>query len=54
MGKLSIEAFTKALLHSLAVNKEYAFDMFHQVDVNNLGYITFGLCNKTPAECWFD
>ncbi|XP_044270507.1 lysophosphatidylcholine acyltransferase isoform X2 [Tribolium madens] len=40
-GHLSAEDFSRALFHTLAINKEYAFEIFEQVDKNKLGYITF-------------
>ncbi|XP_068906492.1 lysophosphatidylcholine acyltransferase isoform X3 [Tenebrio molitor] len=41
LGRLSVEDFSKALFHTLAFSKEYAFEIFEQVDRNKLGYITF-------------
>jgi lysophosphatidylcholine acyltransferase/lyso-PAF acetyltransferase len=49
LGRLSVEDFSKALFHTLAFSKEYAFEIFEQVDRNKLGYITFGKnnCNSS-------
>ncbi|XP_063925658.1 lysophosphatidylcholine acyltransferase isoform X1 [Zophobas morio] len=40
-GRLSPEDFSKALFHTLAFSKDYAYEIFGQVDRNKLGYITF-------------
>lgn len=38
-----MDDFSKALFHTLSAQKEYAIDIFHQIDNTNLGYITFGM-----------
>ncbi|CAH1100178.1 unnamed protein product [Psylliodes chrysocephalus] len=40
-GRLSPEDFCKAVCQTLALNKEYALEVFEQVDRNRLGYITY-------------
>ncbi|KAJ8951400.1 hypothetical protein NQ314_007671 [Rhamnusium bicolor] len=41
-GRLSPEDFCRAACQTLALSKEYALEVFDQVDRNQLGYITFG------------
>ncbi|CAG9815884.1 unnamed protein product, partial [Phaedon cochleariae] len=40
-GRLSPEGFCKAACQTLALSREYALEVFDQVDRNQLGYITF-------------
>ncbi|XP_044765486.1 lysophosphatidylcholine acyltransferase isoform X2 [Coccinella septempunctata] len=40
-GRLRLEDFIKAVHHTLALTEDTATDIFHQVDINKLGYITF-------------
>lgn len=39
---MSPEDFCMAACQTLALSKEYALEVFDQVDRNQLGYITFG------------
>ncbi|XP_060520331.1 lysophosphatidylcholine acyltransferase isoform X2 [Cylas formicarius] len=40
-GKITAEDFCKAICQTLALSKDYALEVFDQVDRNQLGYITF-------------
>ncbi|XP_019877475.2 lysophosphatidylcholine acyltransferase isoform X1 [Aethina tumida] len=40
-GRLAAEDFCRAVCQTLALSKEYALEVFDQVDRNQLGYITF-------------
>lgn len=41
-GKLSVDDFCTVLMHTLAMQKYEAYEIFQQVDSTGLGYITFG------------
>ncbi|XP_045462343.1 lysophosphatidylcholine acyltransferase isoform X1 [Harmonia axyridis] len=40
-GRLTLEDFKKAVHYTLALTEDTATEIFHQMDINKLGYVTF-------------